>query len=202
MAIWLHGTLYVTIHEAKNVPLDRRIRLPDKVLPVQRPPFHFQLTCTQPCVTENAEPKLCAPEIVRPVDCAVMHSTETSRFVAGKHPLMFAQAKHRLKPVDKLIGKVEKLTVGEHPSNAYVVVSIGEGSHNPRVWQLPCKISCEPGAQDLQTFPYYLIEEEKSMPQIAIIARKACACAQVTVEGPGRVSRLMPTRSGARHSPY
>ncbi|CAK0785144.1 hypothetical protein CVIRNUC_008350 [Coccomyxa viridis] len=65
MAIWLHGTLYVTIHEAKNVPLDRRIRLPDK-------------------------------------------------------------AKHRLKPVDKLIGKVEKLTVGEHPSNAYVVVSIGD----------------------------------------------------------------------------
>ena len=33
MAIWMHGTLYVTIHEAKNVPLDRRIRLPDKVLP-------------------------------------------------------------------------------------------------------------------------------------------------------------------------
>ena len=33
MAIWLHGTLYVTIHEARNVPLDRRIRLPDKVIP-------------------------------------------------------------------------------------------------------------------------------------------------------------------------
>jgi len=28
--------------------------------------------------------------------------------------------------VDKLIGKIEKLTTGEHPSNAYVVVSIGE----------------------------------------------------------------------------
>ena len=39
--------------------------------------------------------------------------------------LAHAQAKHRLKPVDKLIGKVEKLAVGEHPSNAYVVVSIG-----------------------------------------------------------------------------
>ena len=33
MTIWLHGTLYVTIHEAKDVPLDRRIRLPDKVIP-------------------------------------------------------------------------------------------------------------------------------------------------------------------------
>ena len=33
MAVWLHGTLYVTIHEARNVPLDRRIRLPDKVIP-------------------------------------------------------------------------------------------------------------------------------------------------------------------------
>lgn len=39
------------------------------------------------------------------------------------------KAKHRLKPVDKLIGKVEKVTRGEHPSNAYVVVSIGE--HDP-----------------------------------------------------------------------
>ncbi|CAL5229046.1 g12295 [Coccomyxa viridis] len=66
MAPWLHGTLYVHIHEAKNVPIDRIIRMPDK-------------------------------------------------------------AKHRLKPVDKLIGKVEKvLTRGEHPSNAYVVVSIGD----------------------------------------------------------------------------
>lgn len=32
MPPWLHGTLNVTIHEAKNVPLDRRLRLPDKVL--------------------------------------------------------------------------------------------------------------------------------------------------------------------------
>ena len=48
-----------------------------------------------------------------------------------KSLLMFAQAKHRLKPVDKLIGKVEKLTVGEHPSNAYIVVSIGEGFTGP-----------------------------------------------------------------------
>ena len=62
---------------------------------------------------------------------------------------MFAQAKHRLKPVEKLIGKVEKLTVGEHPSNAYVVVSIGEGSHKSALWQLPCKVPCKPGAQDL-----------------------------------------------------
>ena len=39
------------------------------------------------------------------------------------------KAKHRLKPVDKLIGKIEKVTRGEHPSNAYVVVSIGETDH-------------------------------------------------------------------------
>ena len=39
---------------------------------------------------------------------------------------MALKAKHRLKPVDKLIGKIEKVTRGEHPSNAYVVVSIGE----------------------------------------------------------------------------
>ena len=31
MAPWLHGTLYVHIHEAKNVPIDRIIRMPDKV---------------------------------------------------------------------------------------------------------------------------------------------------------------------------
>ena len=31
MAPWLHGTLYVDIHEAKNVPIDRIIRMPDKV---------------------------------------------------------------------------------------------------------------------------------------------------------------------------
>ena len=59
---------------------------------------------------------------------------------------MSAQAKHRLKPVDKLIGKVEKLTVGEHPSNAYIVVSIGEGSHNSALRQLACKTLCVLGA--------------------------------------------------------
>jgi len=32
MVPWLHGTLYVTIHEARNVPIDRLIRLPDKVM--------------------------------------------------------------------------------------------------------------------------------------------------------------------------
>ena len=31
MAPWLHGTLYVHLHEAKNVPIDRIIRMPDKV---------------------------------------------------------------------------------------------------------------------------------------------------------------------------
>ena len=31
MAPWMHGTLYVDIHEAKNVPIDRIIRMPDKV---------------------------------------------------------------------------------------------------------------------------------------------------------------------------
>lgn len=51
---------------------------------------------------------------------------DTHIYMHGKRvSLAHAQAKHRLKPVDKLIGKVEKLVVGEHPSNAYVVVSIG-----------------------------------------------------------------------------
>ena len=36
------------------------------------------------------------------------------------------QAKHRLKPLDKLIGKVEKLCMGENPVNAYIVISIGQ----------------------------------------------------------------------------
>lgn len=36
MAPWLHGTLYVHLHEAKNVPIDRIIRMPDKVLCSQR----------------------------------------------------------------------------------------------------------------------------------------------------------------------
>ena len=40
MTIWLHGTLYVTIHEAKDVPLDRRIRLPDKVIPGRDNPLN------------------------------------------------------------------------------------------------------------------------------------------------------------------
>ena len=39
--------------------------------------------------------------------------------------MSWLHAKHRLKPLDKLIGAAEKLTVGEHPSNAYVVISVG-----------------------------------------------------------------------------
>ena len=36
------------------------------------------------------------------------------------------QARHKLKPLDKLIGATEKLAMGERASNPYVVISVGE----------------------------------------------------------------------------
>lgn len=46
------------------------------------------------------------------------------------------QARHRLKPLDKLIGATEKLAMGENAPNPYVVISTGEFNSWPS--RTPC----------------------------------------------------------------
>lgn len=122
--VWLHGMLHVEIHEARHLPRDRIIRLPDSVSAST-----YRRT--------NVDKHFDLDGIVACRHTRFLHLCNSKCQLSGSchHVFDTPQARHKLKPLDKLIGATEKLAVGERASNPYVVISVGQ-SHPGRILRL------------------------------------------------------------------